>query len=56
MDTHVPAEVKYNTLQDMHASHCGLVWLYTLSIIVGYRMPNPFYTYILNIICKHMFK
>ena len=23
-----------------------LVWLYDISTIVGYLMPNPFYTYI----------
>ena len=27
----------------------GLVWFYSISTIVGYLMPNPFYTYILNI-------
>ena len=27
----------------------GLVWFYGISIIVGYLMPNPLYTYILNI-------
>ena len=27
----------------------GLVWFYGTSIIVGYLMPNPLYTYILNI-------
>ena len=27
----------------------GLVGFYGLSTIVGYLMPNPFYTYILNI-------
>ena len=27
----------------------GLVGLYGISTIVGYLMPNPFYTYILNI-------
>ena len=27
----------------------GLVWFYDISTIVGYLMPNPFYTYILNI-------
>ena len=26
-----------------------LVWFYGISTIVGYLMPNPFYTYILNI-------
>ena len=24
-------------------------WVYDISTIVGYLMPNPFYTYILNI-------
>ena len=27
----------------------GLVWFYCISTIVGYLMPNPFYTCILNI-------
>ena len=27
----------------------GLVWFYGISTIVGYIMPNPFYTYILDI-------
>ena len=27
----------------------GLVWFYGLSTIVGYQMPNPLNTYILNI-------
>ena len=27
----------------------GLAWLYGISTIVGYLMPNPLYTYILNI-------
>ena len=27
----------------------GWVWFYGLSIIVAYLMPNPLYTYILNI-------
>ena len=27
----------------------GYVWFYGISTIVGYLMPNPFYTYILNI-------
>ena len=38
-----------------HINHCrlfilfGLVWFYGISTIVGYLMPNPLYTYILNI-------
>ena len=28
----------------------ALVWFYGISTIVGYLMPNPFYTYILNIL------
>ena len=34
----------------------GLAWFYGTSTIVGYLMPNPFYTYISNIymICKHI--
>ena len=33
----------------------GLARFYGISSIVGYLMPNPLYTYILNIdmICKH---
>ena len=27
----------------------GLVWFYSISTIVGYLIPNPFYSYILNI-------
>ena len=27
----------------------SLVWFYGISTIVGYLMPNPLYTYILNI-------
>ena len=27
----------------------GLVWFYAISTIVGYLMPNPLYTCILNI-------
>ena len=27
----------------------GLVWFYGISSIVDYLMPNPLYTYILNI-------
>ena len=27
----------------------GLVWFYSISTIVGYSMPNPLYTYILNV-------
>ena len=27
----------------------SLVWFYGISTIVGYLMPNPVYTYILNI-------
>ena len=27
----------------------GLVWFYGISTIVGYLMPNPLYTYILDI-------
>ena len=26
----------------------GLVWFYGLSTIVGYQMPNPVYTYMIN--------
>ena len=26
-----------------------LVWFYGISTIVGYLMPNPLYTYLLNI-------
>ena len=34
----------------------GLVWFYGISTTVGYLMPNPIYTYILNIymMCKHI--
>ena len=33
----------------------GLVWFYDISTIVGNLMPNPVFTYILNMICKHIF-
>ena len=34
----------------------GLLWFYGISTIVGHLMPNPIYTYILNMytICKHI--
>ena len=32
-----------------------LVWFYGISTILGYSKPNPFYTYILNMISKHIF-
>ena len=34
----------------------GLVWFYGISTIVGYLMPNPFYTYIKYMISKHILK
>ena len=33
----------------------GLIWFYGISTTVGYLMPNPFYTYILNIWFLHTF-
>ena len=27
----------------------GLIWFYSISTIVGYLMPNPLHTYILNL-------
>ena len=30
-------------------SRFSLVWFYGISTITGHSMPNPFYTYILNI-------
>ena len=33
-----------------------LVWFYGISTIVGYLMPNPFYTYIKYMISKHILK
>ena len=36
----------------LHVSRCNkmdLVWFYCISTIVGYLIPNPLYTYILNI-------
>ena len=48
----------------MHAYRCriyvckdkwfGLVWFYGISTIIGYLMPNPVYTYIRLLICKHI--
>ena len=32
----------------------NLVWFSGISTIVGYLMPNPVFTYILNMICKHI--
>ena len=29
-------------------------WFYGISTIRGYLMPNPLYTYISNMICKHI--
>ena len=34
-------------------SQVGQDWFYGISTIVGYLNPNPFYTYILDMICKH---
>ena len=40
----------YNSVKkSMHCDLVGLVWFYGISTIVGYLMPNPLYTYILNI-------
>ena len=45
----------WRVLIERNKSVCGwpyiysLVWFYGISTIVGYLMPNPFYTYILNI-------
>ena len=36
------------------AINLRLVWFYGISTIVGYLMPNPLFTYILNMICKHI--
>ena len=32
----------------------GLAWFSGISTIVGYLKSNPFYTYILNMISKHI--
>ena len=39
-----------------HTHHTCLVWFYGISTIVGYLMPSPVYTYLLNIymIFKHI--
>ena len=34
----------------------GLVWCHSILIVVSDLMPNPFYTYIKYMICKHVFK
>ena len=34
----------------------GLVGFDGISTIVGYLMPNPLYTYILNMVYKHFWK
>ena len=36
----------------MSTEHIDLLWFYGISTIVGYLMPNPLYTYILNIYDK----
>ena len=33
-----------------------IVWFYGVSTSVDYLGPNLLYTYILNMICKHIFK
>ena len=42
-----------NTLSIMPITF-GLVGFYCISTIVGYLMPNPVFTKILDIICKHI--
>ena len=39
------------TIYDIITVRCrfGLVWFYSISSIVGYFMPNPVFTYVLNI-------
>ena len=34
--------------------HSWLVGFYGKSTPVGYLIPNPIYTYIINMICKHI--
>ena len=45
--------MKYNGATLLHMQWgfggFGLVWFYGISTIVGYLMPNPVYTYILDI-------
>ena len=36
-------------LPDDDTDWFGLVWFYGISTIVGYLMPNPVFTYVLNI-------
>ena len=44
MSNHVNTIYLYNKYIGL-----GLVWFYGISTSAGYLMPNPFYTYILNI-------
>ena len=44
--TEVPKTSKSPELQRLHLLNTmSLVWFYEISTIVGYLMPNPFYTY-----------
>ena len=47
--------VIFVNLSEIFVSFFGLVAFYGILTILGYLMPNPFYTYILNMICKHIF-
>ena len=44
----------YHILLVVEGLSNGLVWFYGISTIVGYLMPNPFYTYIKYMISKHI--
>ena len=39
--------IKKNSKTELSAQ--GLIWFYGISTIIGYLMPHPLYTFILNI-------
>ena len=45
---------KYNYQTDYDLELHWLVGFYGISTLVGYSMPNPFYTYSSNMISKHI--
>ena len=45
----IPDKLQLVEIKQLKLSWFGLVGFYGISTIVGYLMPNPLYTYILNI-------
>ena len=41
--------VTFKRLQSVYQTFIGLIWFYGISIMTGYLMWNPVFTYILNI-------